>query len=192
MHHGHSYLFTAGLFFALFYGLLLVVAYVPGLVRDTLTARRRRKRGLGARSLRVSGSASHTTAKTQTRWGTSTGSKASMSQSRTLGWVVPTHGRATSREQSRISLPTRYGSETAPRRGAFTTAVSCGHGCELPAGHDGPHEATFAFLPASPDWTGSPEQEAEWARHVAAGTAVRIITEPATAGDSQNGRGQSA
>ena len=33
----------------------------------------------------------------------------------------------------------------------------------------------FAFIPASPDWTGSPEQVAEWDRHVANGTAVRIV-----------------
>lgn len=57
----------------------------------------------------------------------------------------------------------------------------CGNGCELEAGHEGPHQATF-MIPASSGWTGSPEQVAEWNRHIAAGTAVRVrvvkVTEP--------------
>lgn len=51
---------------------------------------------------------------------------------------------------------------------------TCGHGCELSAGHDGPHQRTFE-IPASPGWTGSPEQVAAWERAVADGTAIRIV-----------------
>ena len=46
--------------------------------------------------------------------------------------------------------------------------------CDLDAGHEGPHEATFPFIEASPTWTGSPEQWAEWNRRVADGTAITV------------------
>lgn len=126
MHHGHSYLFTAGLFFALFYGLLLTVAYVPGLVRDTLRDRRRRKRGRAARSLRASGTARATTGKTQTRRETSTGSKASTYPPLTPDLAARIHGRSTYLEPSRISSPTRSTSVTVLPRGRSTTDAERG------------------------------------------------------------------
>lgn len=52
--------------------------------------------------------------------------------------------------------------------------------CDLDAGHEGAHEATFKLCDASPDWTGSPEQWADWNARVAAGTAVtiRVVNPP--------------
>lgn len=46
--------------------------------------------------------------------------------------------------------------------------------CDREAGHDGPHERTFAAFPASPGWTGSPEQVAAWNEAVRRGNAITI------------------